>query len=222
MSLTLGKDGHLLKEEWTPPIWKDDVKVRDGYYSDVELLIQSEVLKNWNTYVKVQQGTTIRSIFLFLEKLDRIDAISDLTQNCWIDEFIEASKEKSEEEKDLDFAVFYKVFDESDYTYWPEFSGKKKNDEQFWAIDSLPMSELVNVPIVLSEDLFERYPDKKETKKQKWTLGEFLTAFLYNISFYGGPKETKEKMDGIREAVRRIESGEEKLIPFDFKEFMND
>ena len=172
---------------------------------------RSEVLKNWNDYINIEHGTTIGSIFNFLKNLDKFDSIADLTQNWWIEEFVKASLEDNSEDYEIEFAIFYKTLDESDLTTYGDFSGRKKDDNDFWAIDSLPMSYLSKIPVVLSENLYERYPDKKEEKKQKWTLGEFLHTFLYNISFFGGPGETKQFMEEMKDQIKRIEAGEEKL-----------
>lgn len=100
-----------------------------------------------------------------------------------------------------------------------------------------PTQNLLDYPIKIDrthELWYDDHSVKYECKDGDWTnpkklfefedlsvsLFQFLYAIFWELSFHGGPEDTKKVKDDLNATVERIKNGEEKLIPADevFKE----
>lgn len=78
-----------------------------------------------------------------------------------------------------------------------------------YAIDFIPVNNLINLPIRLEQDfvIYDREGSSPKGTKtvREWKLGEFLRAFFYEISFMGGPAEREAEVEEIRSRLRELE-----------------
>lgn len=121
--------------------------------------------------------------------------------------------------------------------------GLENNEGIHYGIDLLPISKYLDTPIKLSRGLIAKtipiLKEGTENKKNKkvsdyiydhiyeevkvnYTLFDFITSFIYEISFYGTPKKRNEKSKEICEMVQDIESGKVKTVPFNIDKFIKE
>lgn len=94
-----------------------------------------------------------------------------------------------------------------------------------WAIDFTPVNEMANVPVKLNPVReirdwrnWEERPNhelKTDEGLACFSLFDVLVEIFYEISFHGSPDSRNERMGDLLTAVKEIESGEAKLVPFE-------
>lgn len=101
---------------------------------------------------------------------------------------------------------------------WPEPSWRKQPEtprEGAIAVELTPVPRLLDLPlryepalVLLNEKGQEAYRTEIDI-----TLIEFLKAIFYELTFFGTPEERDGTREDLEERVRRINAGEEELIP---------
>jgi len=119
--------------------------------------------------------------------------------------------------------------------------GVRNDSDETYALDFTPLYELADCKVILDDkvDIHDErkvtmeprrkyldslsdeergkesyYPIMTETHKS-FTLFEILYGLFWEFSFHGGPENREEKLEELKETMRRIDSGEEKLIPWE-------
>jgi hypothetical protein len=96
-----------------------------------------------------------------------------------------------------------------------------------YSVSCTPMSELADVEVRLNEvaEIYEPWtlgyhskdnpPSREKIKDvtRQFTLLEVLDAIYWDISFYGGPEESEEFLEGLKQTKEEIEAGLVAMIP---------
>jgi hypothetical protein len=91
-----------------------------------------------------------------------------------------------------------------------------------YSVSCTQMWKLANLPVKLKKD-FEVYspwepkkrPDKILSAQREFTFLDVLDAIYWDISFYGGPEESAEFLDEMKERAESLTSGEVAGIPIE-------
>jgi hypothetical protein len=227
--LLLKKDGSLIR---TRDFYDEDKKSWESSESDVT----DSAWCHLSDDIEFEEGITLKDLFSLIHK--NIEIFEGIFGN-WIDEYThvilnETPTEKEEEEQPIDYLRIYwdLSIDDRDNELsipaWPNFGGfgiashddnsYKKGDVIRWGVGLSPMQNFADLPLKLEETVDVWYCDKKESKQYKsygYTLYQVIQSVIWEISFHGGPSQTSKFMDGLKQQIERIKSGEEKTYPME-------
>jgi len=180
-------------------------------------------------YVEIEENTTLGNIFKLVEENE--DLKDFIAQYSWcnaIDQFHSAAKEKPKKKSCCEYLQVKKYGEKWNYgtTISDSFGGigiatkelakdyhAKEGEELRFSVSCTPMSEIAHLPVVIEENLsFTEWSKNVKPKLQlnltsKFTLLEFLDAIYWDISFYGGPEDSAEILEDLKERVEDFESG---------------
>ncbi len=117
--------------------------------------------------------------------------------------------------------------DGAELTVCQGFHALAKPDEkgwrQPWGFDGCNLYSFSHLPIRINNELeiwrWDKTDDDRPTAMDKMvyniTLGEFIHAILYEVSFYGTPTRRKEFFEEMSKRVEDVQSGKAKLITWD-------
>ena len=105
------------------------------------------------------------------------------------------------------------------------FAAKSDDDPNVYGIEFWPLEESLDMPMKFLDGEVARelwYLDKNDEKrmdkstlinpvKMNYTLFDFITSYIYEISFFGLPGERKEKMEELEDMCRKIDAREVEL-----------
>lgn len=185
---------------------------------------------------RVTSDTTLNDVFLLLEK--HIE-IFDVVIGNWCKDYVAEALSKSEPDNSLDYVELYWNFtvnehwQDSNKTYFgghefPQFGAIGK-DGMNYAIEMTPTYKLKHLPLKLrpNVDLFDegayyRKKDYKNPEKYRqgfdvisYTLGDILYGIIWELSFFGDPKNRDNEVQKMNDSIARIESGEDETIPWE-------
>lgn len=124
-----------------------------------------------------------------------------------------------------------------------DICGRHKDDDLHYAMEFTPLKEYLDTPIKLLDGITTKtssiLKENKESKKKKahsdytydykvenvkvyYTLFEFITSFIYEISFFGTPKKRDKKSKELMNTMEDIKSGKAKTIPLDLDKMIDD
>lgn len=96
--------------------------------------------------------------------------------------------------------------------------------EDSYAVEMTPVCELAHLSIRLDPEvkMCEPYTNNGEilsrtgfTLTMHPTLYTFITSIFWELTFFGTPEFRDDQLDDMKETIKRIESGEEKMIPWE-------
>jgi len=158
---------------------------------------------------------TLRDIFLLIER--HIDVFDKLLGN-WCKKLTEEalSARDFEPVSEIQYLelMFYLELDDGNLYGMdrPDFHGVGKNQEDYSIVFS-PTYQIVDLPLVLG-GVKTQSGEKYQTT---FTLGKILHGILWELSFYGAPKDRDEKAQEISKFSELFKSGS-----FDYEEFFSD
>lgn len=115
------------------------------------------------------------------------------------------------------------------------YGKSNKKDSENYALDFMPIYKLINCAIVLDHNFIihderkkslegryehlvslskEEYYPSLFTTNHDFTLFNIIHGLFWELSFHGGPKDRDAKSAEMIETIRKINSGEEKAIPW--------
>ena len=105
----------------------------------------------------------------------------------------------------------------------PHFCGWNEKRDVSYSMGFTHVQEMMDLPLKISEKVSIYVHKCKDGYKSEiidggntgMTLFDFLGAILDEITFYGNPDDKDKMLGELNETMKRIESGEEKLIPID-------
>ncbi len=214
--LTIHKDGKITRSVWNP----EDRKM-DAY--DVTDRAPSFLFQECT----VDDDVTLRDVFLILQR--DVDLYDTIFQN-WCKEIVTEAFENPAKPRDndgpgqIDYVELCWNLDidreENTLTFggFPSFHGYGTWDDGTpgpWGVDFSPASTLLDYPLKLNDEIRVIDGAIQTYKGAQFTLGQILYGIIWELSFFGGPKEQREAMQSLEETMRRIDNGEEELIPWE-------
>jgi len=221
------KGGILVAKEW-----EYDEKKGEGEYAYYDL--SPEYILRWLSYsVELEDGFTVRDWFQIVENYPKLQELDGFMQD-YISEYSKCPPSGCVNEKYKDFSIFFKKgvstsnWDndnlECDITIHV-FAAKSDDDPNVYGIEFWPLEESLDMPMkfldgeIAEENWYNDFEGKKRMGaklsprwvKVTYTLFDFITSYIYEISFFGLPGERKEKMEELEDMCRKIDAREVEL-----------
>jgi len=206
---------------------------KTGFYLDDELL--DDISPYLQYELDIESNVTLEDIFDILNTLENLD----ITFNPWtrghkLEPFYNELKsdpdpieEDSLELNDIVSLNFGWVAEltewenddcekESDMTEYVNMSGISESGD-FYGLDFTPLNRLKNCIIDLDTKwkLVKNYTETILETRKMFTLGDIIGTILYEVSFHGYPENRSVISKSLKEVVDRVDSGEEKMIPWE-------
>lgn len=214
-------------------------KWEDRQYKPVD--VTESALYHLMSPCTLEEGVTLRDIFLILQ---RDIEIYQVIINNWVEEIVAeglSGKQRPEEKGDctIDYLELYwnleaesgKHSDFGGYIFpcfhgwgsWPEDTHTPAGTKGGIGVDFSPSYELIDLPLRLKDTaevtFLENYKykdaERREVAGPVYSLFHILYGIVWELSFMGSPDSRDNKRVELEETVRRIDSGEEKLIPLE-------
>jgi len=195
---------------------------------------QDTFLHELRTRCEIEAGVTLGDIFRAVDADKAVKNFIACYSWCPVNEFHEEAKLPPSEPLEGDekiielrlegFAEFHneftgrrekrKVVEGKPLRFesvWIHLTGVGENGENY-SVFCTPPNDLAQIPVTLvntcrfSLDFEELFDQPVETC---YSLLEVLDAIYFDISFYGGPKQNKEFLEGLKEQIRQIDNGSE-------------
>ena len=124
-----------------------------------------------------------------------------------------------------------------------DICGRYEDEDTHYGIEFTPLKDYLDTPMKLLDGIITKtipiLKEIKETKKKKrhsnytydykkeevrvyYTLFEFITSFIYEISFFGTPERRDKKSKELCETMEDVKSGKAKTIPLDLDKLIRD
>lgn len=146
--------------------------------------------------------------------------------NCDFKSIFKEMKQDTETQPQLDRLVVKRsvsVFDSE--KPWVsdsiECMGVKEGSDDLWGIDLIPASELKDLKVTINYTSdFYILKNSGKDEHQHWKvrshirLLDFIQAISTELSFFGTDENKKDFINKLNERMNKIDSGEEKLIPW--------
>lgn len=169
----------------------------------------------------IDDGVTLNDIFNAVEADPPLKEFIAQYSWCPVDEFHAEVSKLAADKSDLhciNISAYFE-FDQHEGRVTIDCGGEGEPDEhgtKSYAIGFTPVSEIAHLPIRLSPEIEIRKDHEVIGRAPyAYSLLEVLDAIYFEISFYGGPESRDSKAAELRETMRKIESGEVKLVPFE-------
>lgn len=94
-----------------------------------------------------------------------------------------------------------------------------------YAIEMSPLKNLLGYNIKLIEDIEDSSKtiiNENKVLKANWTVYEFITEIISELSFCGPPQERNEMSENLNKMVEEIENGTVELVECDLDELLKD
>jgi len=232
-SLILKKGGILQKKKW---IYDEETEIGRYQYFDISLESQESnlfyilhdiieldddiivrdwfnLIKNYPTFIKLDPF--IEEYFKEFDKCPKEGCIDPELEEIVLQKFIQIENYEDSQKGLFECEIFIDI------------SGKFK-DETF-GLDFLPLQDYLDLPLKLLNGKYIKTIESNTSKKFEvitedlkinYTLYEFITSFIYEISFYGSPENRNLKGKELNESMERSKEafvgagccGKEKVI----------
>jgi len=124
-----------------------------------------------------------------------------------------------------------------------DICGRYKDENTHYGIEFTPLKDYLDTPMKLLDGIITKtipilkeikeakkkkrhsdytYDYKKEEVRVYYTLFEFITSFIYEISFFGTPERRDKKNKELLEQIDDVKSGKAKTYPLDLDKLIND
>ena len=221
------KGGILLSKEWE----YDDEK-REGEYK-YYVLSPKHILRHLAYPVDLEDGFTVRDWFQIVENYPTLQELDGFMED-YLQEYSKCPTSGCVDEKYKDFSIYFKKSVASnnwDNENWEcdisihVYAAQREADPNVYGIEFWPLNECLDMPMKFLDGEVARelwYLDKNDEKrmdkstlinpvKMNYTLFDFITSYIYEISFFGLPGERKEKMEELEDMCRKIDAREVEL-----------
>lgn len=179
----------------------------------------------------LDRGVTLRDIFLIINK--NIEVYDSVLGN-WVKEIVkEGLYSKQPKDKELKYLELYWHYEYDEYKnkyslcggMFPELHGRAKKDPEIpCSIAFINTSTIIDLPVKFREHLgisdnseFDINNKNKDYLKTYWeehyykflnpqyTLGQILYGIMWELSFYGPPKDRDKRAKEITKLAEEIE-----------------
>jgi len=229
-NVKITKDGRLVGDKWDGD--------RREYERDIDLT--DRFLLYFDNHCELDEGVTLKSLCLLVKNMDMYPILSPLFTHGpeWLEEFVDEGLNGPAEEKSVDHIVLgwrssisddYYNEGETVFEGCVDMHGLVDGEDETYALDFTPINKLVDCDIRLDRTL-EVIDERKESQNKNpdgplyptlfktnkdFSLRNILHGIFWELSFHGGPKSRDQKREELMETMRRIDAGEEELIPWE-------
>jgi hypothetical protein len=212
--ITLKSGGILERNKW------------NGEKQEYEITDVTDIAYYYlNSSISFSDDVILKDVFLLIDK--HIDLFK-LIFNNHIEEYTHDAlnnPDLSTADQGIDYCELSWYLDiykkDLEIPSWPHFGGIgvcKKTDQNYkegetihWGLSFTPIENLVKLPLKLSE-IIEF--NGKTYYTSGYTLYHVIQGIMWEMSWEGSPAQSQKKLLELQEMCRKIDSGEEKLIPW--------
>jgi hypothetical protein len=202
--LQLKKGGVLIAKQWSPGL-------RNYVETNVDL---DDLTFFLGSTVCLESGLALRDVFLFMAK--DIEKFSIITYCPFLKDVIAeglAKPVKYDELNEISLVGVRKVcyFEEEDgeryFHKYVEFCGF--GNGQRYGVEFIPANVLSSFPVFIDEnvEIVDENLDALFKCMEKFTLVEFLSGIVYELSFFGAVNSRELAMDRVKDSLKEIEKG---------------
>lgn len=208
--LQLKKGGVLITKKWSPSLM-----------NYVEMPVHSDDLTFFlSSTICLESGLTLKDVFLFMSK--EVDRFSIITSCPFLQDIVNEGLAKPMEYDELKEVSFLEVrkisyFEEEDgdryFHKYVEFCGFGNGKR--YGIEFLPVNVLSSFPIFINEDveIVNCNLEKKLLQcREKFTLTEFLSGVVFELSFFGMVNSREMALERIKDSLEEIENNQTTLF----------
>lgn len=197
--------------------------------------VWNSISKAWeeekpNTYlyclkqnVTIENGVTLGDIFKFVDKDVPLKILLGEYSWCDVDAFHREAEQQALRKADLHYLELYSHFQYGEgfclgfHGVGEAWGGKHPGNGNVYGIDMTPVNELIHLEVRLNNECKVIDEHHKEIGKCKiwYSLLDLLSEIYFEISFLGSPESRNETSLGLQDAIKEIESGEAKLVPWE-------
>lgn len=212
-------------------------RLENNEYELLEIAPSSKdlVLGHLSNTIKLSDDFTVRDFFKLIKRYPILQKIDFWTES-FVSEYESCKNENCiDPDGEVYQIIFQKVIEFTKYSkdepiecnIFIDILGKGKDSTyslSFWKLENFLDLPVKLYPIKSYTDDYTEKPHSKSSNIKEfnivYTLFEFITSFIYELSFYGTPEDRDKKGDELKENVEKIKSGEMKTYPYEdlFKE----
>jgi len=216
-TLIFKKDGDIYKKSWC----YDKVK-NDGYYEETLLSENINVLSMLSITVDLEDGYTLRDYFKTILKYYQFQLLDNYF-NTFITEYVSCPNfncvcddvKEIVIKKIITFTDSFKTsieinaeIEEAIHVY-----GNSNDMNTTYSLSFIPLKELLDLPIKFKDAIYcyENFKNgfksaeyKQYEGKYSYTLFDFITSIIYELSFWGSPEEQERKKNKILNITKDI------------------
>ena len=220
-------------------IFYSDFSVRNlSSLDNCEIVYIEDIINYLSDNVELGESVTFKRLFEIVSY--NVSKFNDIFYSVLggytLEPFLQEIENNPTEKFESDYLEIYwhseKYEDELNIS--PSLHGVSYNKLEKYAIDFASLNNLKNYNVKLNEkvelfkyDMQNFSDDTLDLGNKSFTLFELFSAIFYEISFFGGPQDKKEKFEEIGESIIEVEKifkekkEEEKLYSIDeiIKEF---
>jgi hypothetical protein len=211
---------YITKNGFRKTKWDSDVR----QYVDVPI---RSILHELRGDCEIEEGVTLGDVFTAVSQSEALCLIIGEWSWCNCEAFHKEVKKPAvpSDLKCIEISRYVEIEPDGTLQVNLDVCGRD-GTEATWALDFTPVNELRDLPVKLSPKvlLIDFRGDgfsREEFKNDCFSLLEVLGEIYYEVSFHGSPEDRNEKMGDLFDAVKSIEDGTAKLVPFDPKETIN-
>ena len=218
--LILKKDGFLYRIKDSYDVEKDEISYEE---SDVTC----EAIFYLNDCLEIEEGVTLKHFFIMVNKnLDLLEVVFGNWMREYTDEIINGTPESIDEDNySLEcLKLFWNVkIDKKgnsiELPHWPEFVGVghslvddsyyQKGDEILWGVGLAAIKDFADYPLVLDPEVKVWSDDVHSYENAEYTLYQVIQGIMWEISFYGDPKDTNSFNTKLLNMVEAFKNDED-------------
>ena len=248
MELILKKGGIIFEKEW---VYDENTEMGDYVETEISEYYETYLLSILTNVIKLEEGFTVRDWFKILLNYPAYQKL-DLYIPFFLKEFNDCPPEGclNEDFDIIVFQKFvtldnYELEKEDLYEceIFVDIYGMSLSGDTHFGLDLSQIKTYLDSPIKLANGFVSKtipilkeiknvgekktrrdytYDYKNEEVKINYKLFEFLTSFIYEISFYGTPEKRDMREKELFGMVDDIKSGKLKTVPLDLDELFKD
>jgi hypothetical protein len=183
---------------------------------------------------KLEDGLTFKDLLNLVEPYTEQLSMM-LTNGPWLKDLIEEGKKPVVDDDDTKIeylevcraAEINRYSNQDELTEYATIHGI--GDGGPWALGFSPTNSLTAYELRLNEEVSiydwrswkpgressSKGPPVLATVRKPFTLLEILYGVFWELSFHGAPADRDARMESLNDTIKRIDSGEEKLIPWE-------
>lgn len=227
-TLVIKKGGKLVKIKWS---------VRSQKW--IEKNITSKAIFHLFDRCEIDDNVTLRDIFLLIKRdLHFYKIVIRNWVDEIVEEGLKAKFKRDDKEGErIDYLELYWHYEVDKFNkektsqlqmpIFPGFHGVGIYDNQpsNWAVEMSPQSSIIGLPVKLKDELIIFDDSKFKLGKKKYdynykgeifkspsySLGQILYGIIWELSFFGSPKDRDEQKKKLDQSVKEIEEDEKRV-----------
>jgi len=203
-SLILKKDKNIYLKRW---IYGD--KKKEGEYENT-IIDKKFILSFLDISIEIEENFTLRDWFEIVLNYDLLQKL-DLYFPSFIKEYKSCPVEKCCDDI-ISSITISRIIElpenhNEEIELYIDVGGYSKKEDHSYSLSFNPLSNLLDLPIILKKCLICYTPEKSVEYENIYTLGEFIKSVIWEISFYGEPKERDKEFEKVKDIMSDITDG---------------